>query len=728
MNNYNFTQSLDGLNNIESNNINTENLSVNTLNVNNGTITTLSNSNLISCTTTSIASVDNDLVNKKYVVDNFVDLLNIQNISGIKTLLSSLYLNAGSRYYSGTNYTEFLQTGTQLTIKPVSINGSLALFSSAPSTGAQTQQLLINNSGVTTTTLNSTTIFCGNYNTTTATGTTSFAFNTTSGIIGIGANISTGSINLGTATAYVNVYGTMTFYANPTSNFSTINQTSNNLFIINPNTSGTIFLRTRPSIGAVQDSLTLNSTSCDILSPTLNLTSTSNINILSPNNLTGNINLFNTLTSGTLNISASGSTTNLNGIINVNGTLNVNGDITSSYNLNFYDTANPLKYTKLSMYSNNFDISILKTGGSAVDTTMTFNINLAGGSSQQILKLESNLATIAGNLYFSNSATTIIDSITTTGVNLFQSISNGTVSLFQSLANNSVATMFSDVASNVNLYINARVRFRNTKFYNQVKTTTGGTLSFPLEENILINSSTNASITLPEINSTTQLGMTFNFIKNSITAQITFNRQGTNTIMFNNSVSGVSSAILLDNGQTTTQLTCLEVVSGSGVYNWVVITSSLPQTISSSIPTASIIMLSVSGTTPTDCYLCDGSSYSIGGQSQRLFNVIGYTYGGASGSTFKVPDFRGMFLRGYGTNFTYSTYASSSIASLQSDTIKSHSHDFTFRVPTNVGAGSSSRACEVATSGYATTISTQTNSSDAETRPASYPIVYFIKN
>jgi hypothetical protein len=39
---------------------------------------------------------------------------------------------AASRYYNTTNYTQFDQVGTQLTIKPVSLNGSLALFLSAP--------------------------------------------------------------------------------------------------------------------------------------------------------------------------------------------------------------------------------------------------------------------------------------------------------------------------------------------------------------------------------------------------------------------------------------------------------------------------------------------------------------------------------------------------------------------------------------------------------------------
>ena len=70
------------------------------------------------------------------------------------------------------------------------------------------------------------------------------------------------------------------------------------MYIKNPTPSGSIHFRTRPSTGAVQNSLILNTISCNFLSPTLNLTSSSTINIQSPNNLTGTLYLFDTLTTG----------------------------------------------------------------------------------------------------------------------------------------------------------------------------------------------------------------------------------------------------------------------------------------------------------------------------------------------------------------------------------------------------------------------------------------------
>ena len=135
-------------------------------------------------------------------------------LCSITALIDSELVNfkAGSRYYNITNNTQFDQVGTQLTIKPVSLNGSLPLFSSAPSTGIQTQQLLISSAGATTTTLNSTTIFCSNYNTTSATGTTEFSLNTTTGIIAIGGNLTTGRIEFGTSSSKNYVNGVMKFF------------------------------------------------------------------------------------------------------------------------------------------------------------------------------------------------------------------------------------------------------------------------------------------------------------------------------------------------------------------------------------------------------------------------------------------------------------------------------------------------------------------------------------
>lgn len=80
---------------------------------------------------------------------------------------------------------------------------------------------------------------------------------------------------------------------------------------------------------------------------------------------------------------------------------------------------------------------------------------------------------------------------------------------------------------------------------------------------------------------------------------------------------------------------------------------------------------------------CDGSTFSTLGIYINLFNKIGYRYGG-SGSSFRVPDYRGMFLRGrddgggVDPNISQRTNNSSStgtnVGSEQSQQIERHRH------------------------------------------------------
>lgn len=82
---------------------------------------------------------------------------------------------------------------------------------------------------------------------------------------------------------------------------------------------------------------------------------------------------------------------------------------------------------------------------------------------------------------------------------------------------------------------------------------------------------------------------------------------------------------------------------------------------------------------PVGYMLCDGRSLNISDYPE-LYQAIGTIYGG-SGSTFNLPDFRGMFLRGNGKykdgnsqlhpSFSTSTiYESESLGILQGDTIR----------------------------------------------------------
>lgn len=55
------------------------------------------------------------------------------------------------------------------------------------------------------------------------------------------------------------------------------------------------------------------------------------------------------------------------------------------------------------------------------------------------------------------------------------------------------------------------------------------------------------------------------------------------------------------------------------------------------------------GSIPTGYLDCDGSTY-LRTAYPELFKVIGTIYGSTDSTNFKVPDFRGRFLRGFGAN------------------------------------------------------------------------------
>ena len=104
-----------------------------------------------------------------------------------------------------------------------------------------------------------------------------------------------------------------------------------------------------------------------------------------------------------------------------------------------------------------------------------------------------------------------------------------------------------------------------------------------------------------------------------------------------------------------------------------------------------------------------------------LFSAIGTTYGSGDGSTtFDLPDLRGYFVRGSGTNGDGT--AAGTFGVKQADDLKSHSHNYTrYNVTsprTSGGTGNFwSDTAEVATS----------TTGGTETRPKNIAMLYCIK-
>ena len=103
----------------------------------------------------------------------------------------------------------------------------------------------------------------------------------------------------------------------------------------------------------------------------------------------------------------------------------------------------------------------------------------------------------------------------------------------------------------------------------------------------------------------------------------------------------------------------------------------------SGVPVGTLIEYSANSV-PTGFLLANGASVSRTTYA-AIFAVIGTTFGAGNGSTtFQVPDARGLFLRGYGTNSN--GWASGSFGTKIGDSFASHTHSVTDPGHTHVSA------------------------------------------
>jgi microcystin-dependent protein len=159
-------------------------------------------------------------------------------------------------------------------------------------------------------------------------------------------------------------------------------------------------------------------------------------------------------------------------------------------------------------------------------------------------------------------------------------------------------------------------------------------------------------------------------------------------------------------------------------------------------------VMSYAGTSaPSGWLLCDGSAISRTGYA-NLFSAIGSTWGSGDGvNTFNIPDLRGMFLRGTGTNGTIAGAVGPSVGVYGADTYLNHNHTATSTDsghghsytaggssgfaydPGFSAANSSNPNAQTTGTGNAnitTTVATSTTGG-AETKPKNYGVLYIIK-
>ena len=148
---------------------------------------------------------------------------------------------------------------------------------------------------------------------------------------------------------------------------------------------------------------------------------------------------------------------------------------------------------------------------------------------------------------------------------------------------------------------------------------------------------------------------------------------------------------------------------------------------------------------PSGWLACNGAAVSRTDYA-TLFAAIGTTWGVGDGSTtFNVPDLRGTFLRGTGTNGTYGTAVGQAVGTYAADTYLNHSHAVTdsghshgtsnggnFIVTgggTSAGVGTGTSYVQIGSTGTSTTGLTVNTSTTGgtETKPKNYGVLYIIK-
>lgn len=155
----------------------------------------------------------------------------------------------------------------------------------------------------------------------------------------------------------------------------------------------------------------------------------------------------------------------------------------------------------------------------------------------------------------------------------------------------------------------------------------------------------------------------------------------------------------------------------------------------SNLMPAGTVLPFAGSTAPTGWLLCDGTSKATASYPE-LQAAIGYTYGG-SGANFNVPDCRGIFISGTGSQAISGITYTRTHGAKQGDAIQGHKHAATTtyqyvssdKPGSGFGASGSYAASDngVTVNNPTTDGSNGTPRTAAETRPANIAMNYIIK-
>lgn len=195
----------------------------------------------------------------------------------------------------------------------------------------------------------------------------------------------------------------------------------------------------------------------------------------------------------------------------------------------------------------------------------------------------------------------------------------------------------------------------------------------------------------------------------------------------------VVTAKIADANVTTSKIADASVTTAK-IADANVTTAKLATATQQALIPAGAVMPFAMNSAPSGWLAADGTAVSRSAYA-ALFSAIGTAHGSGDGSTtFNLPDLRGIFVRGSGSQTISGTAYSGTFAAKQQDAFKSHLHpysDYYERSAVTYANGLDGSASRLGVNGFSNTgLNTARNTSstgDTETRPANIALLYCIK-
>jgi len=195
----------------------------------------------------------------------------------------------------------------------------------------------------------------------------------------------------------------------------------------------------------------------------------------------------------------------------------------------------------------------------------------------------------------------------------------------------------------------------------------------------------------------------------------------TATAIFNNTLDITSGKLLVKAGGVTSNEIAADAVTTIAILDGAVTQAKASNML---IPAGAIMPFAMNSV-PTGWLAADGTAVSRSTYA-TLFAAIATTYGVGDGSTtFNVPDLRGYFVRGTGTNSDGTV--SGTFAAKQADDLKSHTHTVTAGQASGTSSGCGNGVAFQRAGDSSCGTSTTSATGSTETRPKNIAMLYCIK-